>query len=245
MNKILRNIKARKKKLDKTLEKYEFDYFITDKGYLNLIKYNKKLGGLYKKSLEQTGGEQPVQSNNKKQVNEGNIKLKICKLSNIVKSMKNIMTNINGLQIMGLDKKIGDMTDMDLMKYISSISNVGKGVKFDRYNSKQMETMYKSYYSLTQNLLLSIAFQRNFLSSYELIIEIVNDIDSYINQVKNTELKAQIVSIKQSVENINNIVKTLVMDKKGHSTVRNPSPTQLQNLQKNLEKVHSELTTPN
>ncbi len=84
------------------------------------------------------------------------------------------------------------------------------------------------------------------MNSYELIIEIVNDVDSYINQVKkgikNTELKAQIDSIKKSVENINNIVKTLVMDKKGPSTVRNPSPTQLQNLQKELGQVHSKLT---
>lgn len=109
-----------------------------------------------------------------------------------------------------MDKTIGNMSNNDLLQYVTKIPTMDKKMKFDTYNSTQMKTIYNSYYSLQQNFLLSIAFRRNLYDSFQIIADIIIDLNAFLKQINKSKSNKEISTLKQSITSITNNLKQLV-----------------------------------
>ena len=102
------------------------------------------------------------------------------------------------------------MSNNDLLQYIAKIPTIKKEMKFDKYSPTQMKTIYNSYYSLQQNFLLSIAFRRNLYDGFEIIADIITDLNAFLKQISKSKSNKEISSLKQSINGITNSLKQLV-----------------------------------
>ena len=227
MRSIYKYIQSQKKKMDNVLDKHRYNFFITDKNYLSLINNNKKLNKINKKKVIHLGGGKNDVSNNII-LTKDKITIKLCKLNTILQSSEKIMKKINTLKIEGTNKTIGDMSDDDLLEFIAKIPAINKNMKFDTYNPSQMKTIYNSYYSLQQNFLLSIAFRRNLYNSFQIIADIITDLNAFLKQISKSKTNKELSSLQQSVNNITNSIKQLVKQ----PNKKNKQSTLLQNTEK-------------
>lgn len=243
MRSIYKYIQSQKKKMDNVLDKHKYNFFITDNNYLSLINNNEKLKKIHKKNITHFGGGKKDCSDNLI-LTKDKITIKLCKLNTILQSTEEIMKKINTLKIEGMDKTIGNMSNNDLLQYVTKIPTMDKKMKFDTYNSTQMKTIYNSYYSLQQNFLLSIAFRRNLYDSFQIIADIIIDLNAFLKQINKSKSNKEISTLKQSITSITNNLKQLVKQPNKKNQLTNPSQnTRKQTLVKNLQNKLNAIKT--
>lgn len=224
MRSIYKYIQSQKKKMDNVLDKHKYNFFITHNNYLSLINNNKELRKIHKKNISYFGGGKNDCSDNLI-LTKDKITIKLCKLNTILQSTEKIMKKINTLKIEGTDKTIGSMSNNDLLQFISKIPKIDKDMKFNTYNPTQMKTIYNSYYSLQQNFLLNVAFRRNLYDGFQIIADIITDLNAFLKQISKSKSNKEISSLKQSINSITNNLKQLVKQPNKKNQQSNSSQT--------------------
>lgn len=227
MRSIYKYIQLQKKKMDNVLDKHN---------YLSLINNKKKINHF--------GGVKNDCSDNLT-LTKDKLTIKLCKLSTILQNTEKIMKKINTLKIEATDKTIGDMSDDDLLQFVAKIPSINKNMKFNTYSPTQMKTIYNSYYSLQQNFLLSIAFRRNLYDSFQIIVDIITDLNIFLKQINKSKSNKEISTFKQSITSITNNLKQLVKqpNKKNQSNTSQTTGKQniITQLQNKLNGIQQQL----
>jgi len=156
---LLDKIKLKKNKYDTILNKYKYNYFITDDRYLSLIKFNKKI----KKS-------------------GGNLEYKL-------NDIKLFLTNRNNINdINGINSK-DDIDKINIyIEEINNNNNNNNNNNSNNNNTNNTNNNSNNnkYYIILQKILLLIAYQRNLYNLYENIIKtFINSNNKYDNKFKN------------------------------------------------------------
>jgi hypothetical protein len=134
---------------------------------------------------------------------EGNV-VALCELDNIMKELQRLKNEVKQLNIINSNGvKIDTYTNSTLEALFKKVKNQMNGMDFTEYDPNRMEKVYKGYYAVLQNLILSIMFQRNLVDAYTKIVGVLKNINSKIKVGKrganqNKEIKA----LKQQINKL-------------------------------------------
>jgi hypothetical protein len=219
MNKLKNQIQKEKTKLDFFLNKYRYNFFITDKRFLNLLNISNKLNVL----KGGTKDNNAVNSNNTKKANKiiKSVEQQLCELNQLIEQARKLYDRFNKIiikNINGQNIQLGNLTNN---KIISVLDNLANNLK-----NNEQEKNVKTNFDLTQKIVLSLIFQRKIFDINLKMIHIITSINNKFNSLKKAknnnnqkliqQMHGKINDLKKSVNKPNsNQLTTLTLEKLG------------------------------
>lgn len=230
MNKLKNQIQNEKKKLDYFLNKYRYNFFITDKRFLNLLNISNKLnllkGGAEGNNVEKNNNK--VNSNNTKKANKiiKSIEQQLCELNQLIQEARKLYDRFNKIIIKNINGKniqLGNLTNNKIMSVLDNLAN--------NLKNNEQEKNIKTNFDLTQKIVLSLIFQRKIFDINLKMIHIITSINNKFNSLKKAKNNNNQKLIQQMQTKINNLKKS----------VNKPNPNQPTTL--TLEKLGKEFSS--
>lgn len=230
MNKLKNQIQNEKKKLDYFLNKYRYNFFITDKRFLNLLNISNKLnllkGGAEGNNVEKNNNK--VNSNNTKKANKiiKSIEQQLCELNQLIQEARKLYDRFNKIIIKNINGKniqLGNLTNNKIMSVLDNLAN--------NLKNNEQEKNIKTNFDLTQKIVLSLIFQRKIFDINLKMIHIITSINNKFNSLKKAKNNNNQKLIQQMQGKINNLKKS----------VNKPNPNQPTTL--TLEKLGKEFSS--
>lgn len=224
MNKLKNQIQKEKTKLDFFLNKYRYNFFITDKRFLNLLNISNKLNVL----KGGTKGNNAVNSNNTKKDNKiiKSVEQQLCELNQLIEQARKLYDRFNKIiikNINGQNIQLGNLTNNKIMSVLDNLSN--------NLKNNEQEKNVKTNFDLTQKIVLSLIFQRKIFDINLKMIHIITSINNKFNSLKKAKNNNNQKLIQQMQTKINNLKKS----------VNKPNPNQPTTL--TLEKLGKEFSS--
>jgi hypothetical protein len=230
MNKLKNKIQNEKKKLDFFLNKYRYNFFITDKRFLNLLNISNKLnvlkGGAEGNNVAKANNN-TVNSNNTKKANKiiKSVEQQLCELNQLIQQARKLYDRFNKIiikNINGQNIQLGNLTNNKIMSVLDNLSN--------NLKNNEQEKNVKTNFDLTQKIVLSLIFQRKIFDINLKMIHIITSINNKFNSLKKAKNNNNQKLIQQMQDKINDLKKS----------VNKPNSNQLTTL--TLEKLGKEFS---
>lgn len=208
MNKLKNQIQKEKTKLDFFLNKYRYNFFITDKRFLNLLNISNKLnvlkGGTKGNNMEKTNNT--VNTNNTKKANKiiKSVEQQLCELNQLILQARKLYDRFNNIiikNINGQNIQLGNLTNNKIM---SVLDNLEKNLK-----NNEQEKNIKTKFDLTQKIVLSLIFQRKIFDINLKMIHIITSINNKFNSLKKAKNNNNQKLIQQMQGKINDLKKSV------------------------------------
>lgn len=231
MNKLKNQIQNEKTKLDYFLNKYRYNFFITDKRFLNLLNISNKLNVL-------KGGVKGnmANANNTKKANKiiKSVEQQLCELNQLIQEARKLYDRFNKIIIKNVNGKniqLGNLTNNKIMSVLDNLAN--------NLKNNEQEKNVKTNFDLTQKIVLSLIFQRKIFDINLKMIHIITSINNKFNSLKKAknnnnqkliqQMQTKINDLKKSVNKPNsNQLTTLTLEKLGK---------EFSNLKQNVKKL--------
>lgn len=204
MNKLKKQIQKEKTKLDFFLNKYRYNFFITDKRFLNLLNISNKLNVL-------KGGVPVPNSSNNNNTKKANkiiksVEQQLCELNQLILQAKKLYDRFNKILIKNINGKniqLGNLTNNKIMSVLDNLANNLKKKK------NEQEKNIKTNFDLTQKIVLSLIFQRKIFDINLKMIHIITSINNKFNSLKKAKNNNHQKLIQQMQGKINNLIKSV------------------------------------
>jgi len=245
MNKLKNQIQKEKTKLDFFLNKYRYNFFITDKRFLNLLNISNKLnilkGGTKDNNVAKTNNT--VKSNNTKNVNKiiKSVEQQLCELNQLILQARKLYDRFNKIiikNINGQNIQLGNLTNNKIMSVLDNLSN--------NLKNNEQEKNIKTNFDLTQKIVLSLIFQRKIFDINLKMIHIITSINNKFNSLKKAKNNNNQKLIQQMQGKINNLKKSV-----NKPNSNQPTPITLEklgkefsNLKQNVKKLMEKNNKP-
>ena len=231
MNKLKNQIQKEKTKLDYFLNKYRYNFFITDKKFLNLLNISNKLNvlkGGAKDNMTNATKTNVKEPNNTKRTNKiiKSVEQQLCELNQLILEARKLYDRFNKIIIKNVNGKniqLGNLTNNKIMSVLDNLAN--------NLKKNEEEKNIKTNFDLTQKIVLSLIFQRKIFDINLKMIHIITSINNKFNSLKKAKNNNNQKLIQQMQTKINNLKKS----------VNKPNPNQPTTL--TLEKLGQEFSS--
>lgn len=202
MNKLKNQIQKEKTKLDFFLNKYRYNFFITDKRFLNLLNISNKLNVL----KGGTKDNNAVNSNNTKKANKiiKSVEQQLCELNQLIEQARKLYDRFNKIiikNINGQNIQLGNLTNNKIMSVLDNLAN--------NLKNNEQEKNVKTNFDLTQKIVLSLIFQRKIFDINLKMIHIITSINNKFNSLKKAKNNNNQKLIQQMQGKINDLKKSV------------------------------------
>lgn len=234
MNKLKNQIQKEKSKLDFFLNKYRYNFFITDKRFLNLLNISNKLnvlkGGAKENNQDVTPTNTNVRvSNNTKKTNKiiKSVEQQLCELNQLIEQARKLYDRFNKIiikNINGQNIQLGNLTNNKIMSVLDNLAN--------NLKDKEEEKNIKTNFDLTQKIVLSLIFQRKIFDINLKMIHIITSINNKFNSLKKAKNNNNQKLIQQMQGKINDLKKSV-----NKPNPNQPTPITLEKLGKEFSNL--------